>query len=155
MVVICGRKWGLIVSLTRLVHLGRIPKELRKKHQAVVRVDTAFIANTRPGIVVGDVFRKGVQAYLDNGFPGEWRLHHQGGPTGYAGRDYKATSEEKRAVQLPQAFAWNPSIRGTKSEDTIIALPDKTEIISNTPDWPMLTVEYGNLRWERPDILIL
>ena len=61
MVVVCGRKWGLIVSLTRLVHLGRMPGELRKKHQAVVGVDTAFIANTRPGMVIGDIFRKGVR----------------------------------------------------------------------------------------------
>jgi len=155
MVVVCGRKWGLIVSLTRFIHFGKIAGALREKHQAVVKVDAAFIANTRPGRAVGDIFAKGVQAYLDNGFSEEWRLHHQGGPTGYAGRDYKAIPEEKRTVQLQQAFAWNPSITGTKSEDTIIALQDKTEIISNTPNWPMLTVEYDGLQWERPDILVI
>ncbi len=154
MVVVCGRKWGLIVSLSRLVHFGKMPESLRRKHQAVVRVDSAFMTHTRPGRVVGDIFKKGVQAYRDNGFPEEWRLHHQGGPTGYAGRDYKATAGEKRTVQIHQAFAWNPSITGTKSEDTIIVLKDKTEVISHTPDWPMLTVEYGTLQWKRPDILI-
>ncbi len=154
MVVVCGRKWGLIVSLTRLVHFGRLSATLQRKHQAVARVDSAFITNTRPGKVIGDIFKKGIQAYLDSGFPDEWRLHHQGGPTGYVGRDYKATAEEKRTVRLHQAFAWNPSITGTKSEDTIMVLKDKTEVVSDTPDWPMLTVEYDHLQWNRPNILI-
>ncbi|MCK4244963.1 MAG: aminopeptidase P family N-terminal domain-containing protein [Candidatus Omnitrophica bacterium] len=153
MVVVCGRKWGLIVSLTRLVYFGKVPLELRKKHEAVTRIDTVLIANTLPGKPFAEILQKGIQTYQETGFPQEWQNHHQGGPTGYQPRDYKVTLKEKRKVEPSQAVAWNPSIRGTKSEDTIIALPAGPEIISSTSSWPKLKVSYQEKTWERPDIL--
>lgn len=137
MLVIGAKKWGLAVSASRLVHFGPIPPELRRKHDAVARVDAAFIAATVPSAVVGDIFRQGMAAYAAEGYPEEWRLHHQGGPTGYKGRDFKATPDSAQRVVENQAFAWNPSITGTKSEDTIIATPSGPEVISTSPAWPM------------------
>jgi Xaa-Pro dipeptidase len=154
MLVACGRRWGLIVSLTRMVHFGELPAELRRKHQAVAQVDATFIAHTRPGARTGDIFQAAVDCYAATGFGDEWQLHHQGGATGYAGRDYKATAASDQTVEPAQAFAWNPSIAGTKSEDTIIALEGGTEIISASPDWPMLEITVGDGRWPRPDIVI-
>jgi len=153
MVVTCGRKWGLIVSLTRLVYFGKIPLELRKKHKAVTRVDTVLIANTLPGKPFAGILQKGIQTYREIGFPDEWENHHQGGPAGYQSRDYKATLKEKKKVEPYQAVVWNPSIKGTKSEDTIIAFPSGPEIISSTDSWPKIKVSYQNKTWERPDIL--
>jgi Xaa-Pro aminopeptidase len=154
MVVLCARKWGLVVSVTRLVHFGKLPPQIRQKHNAVVKIDAALISRTRPGAKVGDIFEYGREAYAQAGYPEEWKFHHQGGPTGYAGRDYKATPDNENIIQLNQAVAWNPSIRGTKSEDTIIALKDKTEIITSASDWPMIGVEIEGMSWQRPDILI-
>jgi len=153
MVAVCGRKWGLIISLSRLVHFGKVPLELRKKHLAVTRVDTVLIANTVLGRPFAEIFSKGIVAYQETGFPEEWQNHHQGGPTGYQSRDYKVTLEEERKVEPSQAVAWNPSITGTKSEDTIIAFPKGPEIISVTSSWPKVKVPYGEKIWERPDIL--
>ena len=153
MVVAGAKKWGLIVSATRLVYFGRIPAELRQKHEAVMRVDAEFIARTRPGASVDLIFRKGMEAYSQAGFPDEWQHHHQGGATGYAGRDYRAKAGSTEIVQPNQAFAWNPSIAGTKSEDTVIALRDETEIISAYGDWPMKPIEVESLTIPRPDIL--
>jgi hypothetical protein len=120
----------------------------------VARVDTAFIANTRPGTEVCDIFRRALDCYRETGFGDEWQLHHQGGATGYAGREYKATANSSQVVQSNQAFAWNPSITGTKSEDTVIALEDETEIISASPGWPMVEVALEGRVWPRPDILV-
>jgi len=155
MVVTCARKWGLIVSTTRIVHFGPVPADLRRKHDAVMAVDAEMIAHTRPGTSVDYIFRKGMEAYARTGFGDEWRLHHQGGPTGYAGRDYRAKAGVHGTVQLNQAFAWNPSITGTKSEDTVIALEDRTEIISAYGDWPMKPIEAESMTVARPDILQL
>lgn len=155
MIVVCGRKYGLIASLTRLFHFGPVSDELRRKHDAVVEVDTVFIAESRPGAVIGDIFSKAQKMYEEKGFPGEWEFHHQGGPAGYAPRDYVATPGNMKKVLKPQALAWNPSIKGTKSEDTIITTDDKPEIITATPGWPIITVSYKGEKWERPDILIL
>ena len=104
---------------------------------------------------MGEVFAAGLGAYKEAGFGSEWRLHHQGGATGYATRDYKATATEKKIVELNQAFAWNPSITGTKSEDTIIAREERTEIITNTPSWPLIPGTFRDQTIGRPDILEL
>ncbi len=154
MLVIGARKWGLDISATRLVHLGKLPAELADKHRAVCQIDAAFISETRPGAAVQDIFAKGVAAYEASGYPDEWKLHHQGGATGYAPRDYKGTMECPETVLENQAFAWNPSITGTKSEDTIIAMADQTEVLSTDEQWPMLEVEYAGNRMARPDILV-
>ena len=52
MVSVNARKWGLIVSLTRFVYFGRLPKELRAKYEANVFIDCTFMAHTRPGVPV-------------------------------------------------------------------------------------------------------
>ncbi|MGQ9632286.1 MAG: M24 family metallopeptidase [bacterium] len=154
MLVVGARKYGLIISLTRLVHFGELPKELRAKHDAVVKVDGVAIAGSRPGVVAKDLFKRIQDAYDEQGYPGEWKLHHQGGPTGYEARDYKATPTCNERLLVNQACAWNPSITGTKSEDTIIIGEDKTEIISATTRWPKLRVNVDGQSIERPDILV-
>lgn len=154
MLVVCGRRRGLIVSATRIVHFGPVPDELQARHQACAAVDGAFISATRPGTRIGDIFRAGLEAYRARGYPEEWQLHHQGGPTGYAARDYRATQESGDLVELNQAFAWNPSIAGTKSEDTIIATRQGPEIISASPGLPSLTVTVSGAAFPRPDIIV-
>ena len=154
MLVTCGRRWGVIASATRLVHFGDLPTELAEKHAAVCRIDATAIATTRPGTAVNDILGRIVQMYEETGYGDEWRLHHQGGPSGYAPREYLAGLESTAVVEENQAFAWNPSITGTKSEDTIIARADQTEIISGALNWPMVRVEYQGQQIARPDILV-
>ncbi|MDO8586023.1 MAG: M24 family metallopeptidase [Armatimonadota bacterium] len=154
MLVIGARRWGLVVSATRLVSYGRISDEIRRKHDAVVDVDAAFIKHTRPGVEVGEIFAKAVARYEATGFGDEWKLHHQGGPTGYLPREYRAMMTTQDTVKPNQAFAWNPSITGTKSEDTIIARAGETEIISMVEGWPTITVGFPDGdSMKRPDIL--
>jgi len=153
MVVLCARKYGLIASVSRLVHFGKLPAELRKIHDAVIKVDAAFIASSKPGAACGDIFSSAQQAYADAGYPDEWKYHHQGGPTGYAPRDYRVLPGGTEKLVAEQAIAWNPSIAGTKSEDTIIISKDDTRIITESPGWPLVSVEQGEKTWKRPDIL--
>jgi Xaa-Pro dipeptidase len=156
LVVICGRKYGLVASVSRLVHFGEPPLELREKQKKVAWVDAELITNTIPGRKVADVFKAGMEAYKKVGYTNEWQLLHQGGPTGYAVRDYHGTPEVKGVVKVNQAFAWNPSITGTKSEDTFITKENDFEVITNTNNWPLLEVEAGNgAKVKRPDILIM
>lgn len=154
MLVSCGRRKGLIVALSRLVKFSALSDDLAARHQAVCEVDATFITSTTVGARASAIFAAGVAAYQRVGFGDEWKLHHQGGSTGYAGRDYKATFSTEQVVEPWQAFAWNPSIAGTKSEDTMLATPDGPEIISASPDWPLLGVEVAGVRVARPDILV-
>lgn len=143
MVAICPRLKGMTVAITRLVHFGRKPPpDLRRRHDAVCRVDAALHAATAPGQRWCDILAVGQQVYRETGFADEWKHHHQGGPMGYEGRDFKATPTETRKVVENQAVGWNPSIAGTKSEDTILS---SGEVLTAMRDWPMCGT--------RPDIL--
>lgn len=155
MLVLCGRKDGLVCSLTRLVHFGILPDELKRKAEAVAYVDAVMITATRPGKVVNEVFQAGKAAYARTGFTDEWHLHHQGGPAGYDPREFIATDNVDVPVGAGQAYAWNPSITGCKSEDTILVAEDGNEILSAISGWPARTVEVDGQVIERPDILVV
>jgi antitoxin VapB len=154
MLILCGRQHGLVTSITRLVHFGPLPAELRRKMEATARIDAAMIAATRPGATAGDVFQQTIEAYAQAGYPDEWKLHHQGGPAGYEPRELLATPGSAFKVQASQTYAWNPSITGTKSEDTILVAPEgqPNEILTATPGWPMLSVTVDGQTYERPAI---
>src|SRR6185436_18658845 len=51
------------------------------------------------------------------------------------------------------AAAWNPSITGTKSEDTILADADGHQFLTRGGNWPTLTVEHDGQRLEFVDVL--
>jgi antitoxin VapB len=141
MLILCGRKNGLICSITRLVHFGPLPDELKLKAEACARVDAVFINSTRPGRSVGDVFELVIKAYTAVGFPDEWRKHHQGGVCGYEPREYLAVPGSPDRVALGQVYAWNPSITGYKSEDTMLVGENRSEILTAIPGWPETIVD--------------
>jgi antitoxin VapB len=155
MMVICGRRRGLVAAVTRLVHFGELSDDLRARQTSVCAVDAAMMAATQPGRQAADVLAEAQAAYAANGFPDEWQLHHQGGAIGYLPREYIATAECRQTVQADQAFAWNPSIRGTKSEDTILVGEGGFEVLTAaSPDWPAVEVEAGGRTVARPGILV-
>ncbi len=154
MLVLCGRKWGLICSITRLVHFGALPEEVERKMNAVAVVDAAMIAATRPGSTLNAVFAEAQRTYAAQGYPDEWQKHHQGGLAGYEAREITATPDTEQNILMGQAFAWNPSIRGAKSEDTILVGAQKNEIITAVEGWPMIEVPIGNDVIQRPAILV-
>jgi len=153
MVSVNARKWGLIVSLTRFVHFGKLSEELRKKYEANVFIDCTLMAHTCPGIPVREVLQKGIDAYYSKGYPEEWKLHHQGGSIGYTGRDYRVNFKTLDIVQENQAFTWNPSITGTKSEDTILSTSTGPEMITRPILYPILSMTVDGISFIRPAIL--
>jgi Xaa-Pro dipeptidase len=153
MVSVNARKWGLIVSLTRFVHFGKLPEELRRKYEANVFVDCTMMAHSRPGIPVKEVLQKGIDAYKEKEFPEEWKFHHQGGSIGYTGRDYRVSFNTPDIIQENQAFTWNPSITGTKSEDTILATSKGPQMITHPILYPTLSLNVAGISFNRPAIL--
>jgi Xaa-Pro dipeptidase len=155
MVVACARRSGLITSLTRFICAGAVPDELRRRTLATARVNSQLFAATRPGTTGRDLYQVAARAYAAEGFPGEERLHHQGGACGYRTRDWVAHPFCDERVQINQAFAWNPSITGTKVEDTCIVVDEGIETITIAPDWPSLGITVANRNYSFPDVLSL
>jgi Xaa-Pro dipeptidase len=137
-----AERHGLHVSLTRLVSFGAPPDELASLIAAVANVDTAMLRASRPGTTTGAVLRTAAAAYAERGFPEEWRRHHQGGITGYRGREVFAVPGEATELSAVCAVAWNPSITGgAKSEDTALVGPESIEVVTRTPELPELDVD--------------
>lgn len=154
MIVVCVRQGGLIASLTRLVHFGPPAEELIRKVTAAASVDAAFIGSTRPGAKVGDIFTAAMNTYRNTGFDGEWQHHHQGGLTGYMAREYIATPQSTEVVALNQAFAWNPTVAGTKCEDTILIGENGNEIITETGGYSYIESPFEGRTIRRPGLLV-
>jgi Xaa-Pro aminopeptidase len=155
MVVVCAQRAGLIASLTRIVCAGPVPEELQRRTLAAARVNAQLFAATRPGATGAQLYEVAARSYIEEGFPCEERLHHQGGACGYNTRDWLAHPKCSEQVQVNQAFAWNPSVTGTKVEETCIAFADGVEVITNTPCWPQLTVQVNGQQFVAPDVLSL
>ncbi|MCP2521112.1 M24 family metallopeptidase, partial [SCandidatus Aminicenantes bacterium Aminicenantia_JdfR_composite] len=154
MINICAEKWGLVIAMTRLVHFGPLPKDLKKKMQSVARVDSTYLSMTRPGMPAFKILEAGQKAYEAEGYKDEWKAHHQGGAIGYLEREWIVYPGLKEKVRERQAFAWNPTIRGTKCEDTIICFKDRIEILTEIKDWPKIRVTIDGKTFYRPGILI-
>ncbi|MGI9067155.1 MAG: M24 family metallopeptidase [Pyrinomonadaceae bacterium] len=155
MIVVCARRNGLIASLTRLVCAGPVPDELSRRTRAAAHVNAELFGATRLGVTGRELYEVAERAYRAEGFPGEEKLHHQGGAAGYRSRDWVAHPRCADAVQQNQAFAWNPSITGAKVEETIIAFEDHIEVITSTPGWPSIPIEVDGRAYVFPDVLSL
>jgi len=154
LIAVGAKRWGLAASMTRLIHFCPLPEDLRDKMNAVAAVDAELISSTVPGADVASILQRAIRTYEDKGYPDEWRLHHQGGAAGYDNRDYLATPRTKENVVVNQGFAWNPSITGVKSEDTIITTANGIKCITQIDDWPMIDVKANGKIISRPDILV-
>lgn len=155
-VSLCARKKGLVVSITRSI-LFKEDKTFIKQHKDNCYVDAVAMANSIPGKKLSDVFKNIQSAYSEVGRNDEWKLHHQGGLAGYNSRELKATGNSDYVLKPGNALAWNPTITGTKSEDTIVINKNDFEILSypEDSDWPSLTFEINGKKVRRPDILVL
>jgi Xaa-Pro dipeptidase len=156
MLVTCAQWSGLVSCLTRFVHVGPLPMDLQDKFAAVCNVDAAVNFATRPGRTLGQVFEDLTRAYAENGHPDQWKLHHQGGSTGYNPRDRIGTPGNDIPVYDNQAFAWNPSITGTKSEDTVLCTAGGVEVLTaHSSDWPTIVGRAGGKELRRAGVLVL
>ena len=151
---VCGRRQGLVASVTRSVHRGPLPQALRKKQEAVAFVDAAAIVSSQPGVTLQEVFEAICRAYESQAYPQEWMFHHQGGLTGYATRSHLAAHGVALTLQPGMALAYNPTVSGTKSEDTCLLGSRGAVILTQSGGpWPMLSVDTGGKRTLRPAIL--
>ncbi|MCU4971396.1 M24 family metallopeptidase [Halobacteria archaeon AArc-m2/3/4] len=156
---VTAQRHGLHASCTRTVAFDP-PEWLEDRHTTAARVETEAIATTQAQAqtdagTAGDVFAAIQNAYASLGYEGEWELHHQGGAAGFAGREWIATPDHEAPVTAPMAYAWNPTVQGAKSEDTVLITEDEIEVLTTTGHWPTRTVRAvdHDLELERPGIL--
>jgi Xaa-Pro aminopeptidase len=131
MLVASAQRGGLYANLTRIVHFEEPDPDTARRQAACDEIlgrmrDEA----TRAGRTLSEAFDDCRRFYAEAGYPDEWRLHHQGGITGYASREVIATPSTDVELEVGQAFAWNPSITGAKSEETFLLTADGPLVVT-------------------------
>ena len=155
MTCVNARYKGLITSVTRIMHFGPPSQKLIAQFAENLEIENQMIAATQVGKPMSLAFEKALAAYKQFGCPEEWKLHHQGGAMGYYSRDIKVTAETKEIVQENQAFCWNPSITGTKTEDGFIATSKGPVMITHPVIFPQIVQEINGIRFVRPGMLVV
>ena len=134
MLVVSAERGGLYANVTRMVNFEEPDAELERRQEACEMILGRMREEaTRPGRTLADAFADCRRFYAEAGFPDEWKLHHQGGMTGYASREIIATPRTLQEIGELQAFAWNPSITGAKAEETLILTQSGPEVITRLP----------------------
>ena len=147
------RRNGMIVCLTRYVNFEPVGKALQAQYRANVEIDLTFMRNTKVGESYQVPLLAGKAAYERLGYAGEFDKHHQGGPLGYNPREYRLDFSHDGIIVENQGFCWNPSITGTKSEDTILVSSRGFEFITRPILYPVLEIEIDGTVYTRPNIL--
>lgn len=168
LVSVTAARDGLHASLTRTVAFDSTDA-LVTRHRAAMKIDARALAATRRAAArtegwsdpsdqdgrgtAAAVFDEIQRAYADAEYPEEWKRHHQGGATGYAGREWFATPDSTHRVTGPTAYAWNPTVAGCKSEDTALVTAEGIEILTKTGEWPTERIDTPEASILRHDLL--
>ena len=108
-----------------------------------------------PGAAAASLFRVAADGYVRRGFPGEELKHHQGGSIGYQSREWIAHPKSRETIATPVALAWNPSIAGTKIEETCLVTDRGIEAITSSLGWPSTPVTAQGTTILLPDHLAI
>lgn len=154
MLNLCARRSGLVVSITRFVHFGQPPSELADAFNVAAQIHSEILDATRAGAVSSEIFAAARRAYATAGAADEIERHHQGGPCGYAERDWVITPQGNERVVLPQAFAYNPSLRGAKVEDTVVIENGSIEVLTGTPELPLIESTVKGVPYSSAGVLV-
>jgi Xaa-Pro aminopeptidase len=140
MAVVVARRGGLHAAATRFASAGPPPAEFTALRARVLRIERDTLAACVPPHRYGDVLTVLDQAYAREGAPGGWAGHYQGGPIGYAQREFEIAPSQRDSrwyatpVAVGQAVAWNPSLPGgAKAEDTYLVTAAGQERITTAP----------------------
>jgi antitoxin VapB len=154
MVNLCARRGGMVISITRFVHFGAMPAELAANFEKAAQINATLLHASRAGATSADLYAVAAQGYADAGCPDEIGQHHQGGPCGYLERDWVATPKGKQTLRATQGLAWNPSLKGAKAEDTALLREGSIEILTATPDLPVMEAEAGGAMYRSAGVLL-
>lgn len=155
LVACCPERGGQVVAVSRIIAAGGMDDDFRTRTLAAARVFGALLEATVAGATGAQLFDAAGKAYAGNGFPNEELLHHQGGVIGCRSREWVAHPASDMVVEPPQAFAWNPTVTGTKVEETVLLHEDnRLQVVTASPGWPSIPVNVRGQEIAVPDVLV-
>jgi Xaa-Pro dipeptidase len=144
MAVAVARRAGLHVALTRFAASAPPGQAYGALRRRVLAIEDAVLAACAPGATYGKAVESLAAAYAAAGADGEWKNHYQGGPVGFAQREFEIAPGQSESrwygqrIEAGHAVAWNPSLPGgAKSEDTyLLTASGQLSLVTTAPGWP-------------------
>jgi Xaa-Pro aminopeptidase len=143
MAVAVARRAGLHAAATRFATAGAVPAGLRALRERVLRIESDVLTASRPGNSYGHALAALARGYAREGAEGGWSGHYQGGPIGYAQREFEIAPGQQDSpwhaavIETGHAVAWNPSLPGgAKAEDTYLVHAGGLERVTTGTAWP-------------------
>jgi Xaa-Pro dipeptidase len=143
MAVVVARRAGLHVAATRFATAAPLDPGYVRLRRRVLGIECAVLDACRPGAAYGTALAALAAGYGQAGAPGGWTGHYQGGPIGFAQREFEIAPDQQdsrwygQPIAAGHAIAWNPSLPGgAKTEDTYLVTEDGLALITHAPDWP-------------------
>ena len=155
LVATVGEKYGINANVTRCIYFGKTPVELKEKQSAVNYVISKFYANSITGRSMSELFEIGKSAYREAGYDGEWKNHIQGGISGYNPLEFQVNAVTDFKIKNNNILSFNPTIKGTKSEDPILVKDGTSSVMVFDDRWPFEVVEANGKKFKRPLIMEL
>lgn len=158
MAVAVARRSGLHVALTRFAASAPPGHAYAALRSSVLAIEDAVLSACVPGATYGTAAESLAAAYAAAGADGEWKNHYQGGPVGFAQREFEIAPGQTESrwygqrIEAGHAVAWNPSLPGgAKSEDTyLVTASGQLRLVTTAPGWPT-DLSYGGS--SRPAVL--
>ena len=149
-----ARRWGLHANVTRQVHFGEPPSNIKRAMEGVATIGGHVAKMLAPGVAFNDILTEQIRLYRVLGYPGEWMHDFQGSITGYVLADPgRCTDPQARVVQR-QAYDYAITITGAKFEEFMLLTEDGLELASQGPGWPTRTIQTANGEITIPDVLM-
>jgi Xaa-Pro aminopeptidase len=145
MAVTVARRAGLHVAATRFAAVAPLPPAYASLRRRVLAVEDAVLSACRPGATYGTALAALAAGYAQVGAPGGWAGHYQGGPIGFAQREFEIAPDQASSrwygepIAAGHAIAWNPSLPGgAKTEDTYLVTDGgPLRPVTRAPGWPL------------------
>ena len=147
-----ARKWGLHANVTRFIHFGTVPEQIRRIYHAAATIEGRILLRLTPGLPFSQILEWQKEWYREFGFADEWHNHFQGGPTGYVIAD-PARCLTSKVVQVNQPYEWFITITGTKAGELTMLTEKGAEVLSASPKWSEMIITENQRSISVPDLL--
>lgn len=145
MAVVVARRGGLHVAATRFATAAPLDDSYAGLRRRVLSIEDAVLSASHPGKTYGTALATLDAGYARAGAPGGWAGHYQGGPIGFAQREFEIAPHQvgsrwyHQPIAPGHAIAWNPSLPGgAKAEDTyLVTGSGQLEPVTCAAGWPI------------------
>jgi len=144
MAVVVARRAGLHAAATRFAAAAPLDRDYARLRRRVLGIERTVLDASRPGCTYGAALAALDAGYASAGARGGWAGHYQGGPIGFAQREFEIAPDQRESrwyrepIAAGHAIAWNPSLPGgAKAEDTYLVTDDGLTLVTSAPDWPL------------------